>query len=145
MIEHALSTFRAVLENHWSAVDALGRSARDPTLAGDWAQAMWESIVEGALQQEYTGIRLVVYGDGADVHGASSRYSFPQDLPTHEVRCAHDACDGCVFDRYARTTPYGCVEEPPFDCVVALLDGKEVLLPLEGITWSVVEVVPRQP
>lgn len=55
---------------------------------GDWCQANWELLVEGALSRHLNcSVLLEPYGGGADINGRSSRVIFPEALPTHRILC----------------------------------------------------------
>src|SRR5688572_30617015 len=107
----------------------MARDAGRPELLGDWAQASWEALVEGALSSELPGIRLVVYGDGADVHPKSSRFSFENDSATHV---------GYALDRFVAVVGKWYAEHPTFDHALITRDDIEYVVPLAEIEWRVV-------
>ena len=157
MFKAAIERFVALLNSEWAAIDAMARDAGRPELLGDWAQASWEALVEGALSSELPGIRLVVYGDGADVHPKSSRFSFENDSATHEVRCVPIAANGATdrlsndvlvrddagyaLDRFVAVGGKWYAERPTFDHALVTRDGVEYVVPLAEIKWRVVPVV----
>ena len=156
MIKVAIERFVALLNAEWAAVASLASDAGRPELLADWAQASWEALVEGALSSELPGIRLVVYGDGADVHPKSSRFSFENDLATHEVRCVPIAANGATdrisnevlrndevgyaLDRFVAVVGKWYAERPTFDHAMVTRDAIEYVVPLADIEWRVVAV-----
>lgn len=156
-INGAIERFLALLNAEWAAIASLARDAGRPELMGDWAQASWEAVVEGALSSELPGIRLVVYGDGADVHPKSSRFSFENDSATHEVRCVPIAANGATdrlsndvlvrddagyaLDRFVAVVGKWYAERPAFDHALVTRDGVEYVVPLAEVEWRVVPVV----
>ena len=154
MINGAIERFVALLNAEWTAIATLARDAGRPELVGDWAQASWEALVEGALSSELPGIRLVVYGDGADVHPKSSRFSFENDSATHEVRCVPIAANGATdrlsndvlvrddvgyaLDRFVAVVGKWYAERPTFDHALVTRDAIEYVVPLAEIEWRVV-------
>src|SRR5690606_26707363 len=87
MITQAMAVFIEMLNASPDTVKRLAELQESDNLVADWMQACWEMVVEGSLPRTSPPARLVVYGDGADCYPQSSRISFPEDLPTHEVVC----------------------------------------------------------
>jgi hypothetical protein len=153
LIEQAIFSFVSVLDAQWKAVAALSSASGRPGLVADWQQATWEALVEGALASEYPGIRLSIYGEGADVHGSSSRFSFPEDLPTHAVYCrvgdagstvdrlsgrAVDSASGeFFFDQFVHFDGAWYTDQPPFDHALVVANGVELVLPVSALRWFV--------
>ena len=151
MIDAAMSTFRDVLGSGWSLIQDLEQQSEVKGLVQDWAQATWEIVVEAALTKKGAPVRLVVYGDGADCNGASSRVLFAGSLPTHEiVAMVHPGvvdllggrdlatCGGsCKFDRFVSFRDGWYFQSPPFDHLLGICDGEEVVYRWSDVSWSV--------
>jgi hypothetical protein len=124
-------------------------------LLSDWTQANWELLVETAFK-EILGERdvfLEPYGEGADCNDSSSRVWMPGATPTHRVMChAREAANvrdeltddtielatgRVVFDQFATRADNGWYKvAPPFDCVLGYLDEREVLIPVDRISFA---------
>ena len=150
----AISAFIDTLNAAWHGMDRLQSELEQQGLIDDWAQANWESIVEASLSSGAQPVHLVVYGNGADIHGASSRFSFPDDRVTHEVRCRPvtgdvvdhlsgvplvDNPDGYGLDRFVSWDGQWYVEAPPFDCALVTMAGEQFVVPVALLNWLVVE------
>jgi hypothetical protein len=151
MIETAIGAFLKCLNASWSAVRELEVSTAQDGLLADWAQASWEALVEGGTTGTAGPTRLVVYGDGADLHPASSRFGFPDDLPTHEVRCQPvdtnvvdrlsgkpilPIAGGYGLDRFVSLNDGWFSEKPPFDHALIKLDKGEYVVALKSLSWE---------
>lgn len=159
MVNQAIQVFLRALSAGWNDVLRLQQEAEQPGMVDDWAQALWESIVESSLPSTAFPVRLAVYGEGADCHPRSSRFSFPDDLPTHEVRCfpidgsVRDhltgrplvvAEEGYALDRFVVTNGSWYEVQPPFDHVLIELGGQEYVAPVSNLSWRVVELQPQE-
>lgn len=155
MIQDAVAVFVGSLNASWAALQGLSDSSEYKGLSADWAQASWEAIVEASLPLTSPPIRLEVYGDGADCHSRSSRFSFPEALPTHAVHCkavndfAVDRLsgkpittgEGCyIFDRFVSVRDGWYFEEAPFDHALLVRGGIEYVVALSGLEWEVVRI-----
>jgi hypothetical protein len=158
MIKTAIETFVSALNSTWGGVSRLQEASTQQGLVADWAQASWESIVEAALSAGEIPLRLVVYGDGADIYGASSRFSDPEAEATHEVRCRPigneavdhlsempiaDKPDGYTLDRFVTLRGQWYEEAPPFDFALVTYDETEFVVPISALEWDVAEVRDR--
>lgn len=145
--------FSKFLNLSWSLAQASFQGDDAQDAMDDWLQANWELLIERGLG---VGVFLEAYGNGADCCGASSRITFSEELPTHSIVCkskideplndiwsakkARGRNSVLVFDRLvSRTSDGWYAEAPPFDKVLCLLDGDEVILDLGDLEFSVVE------
>ncbi len=133
-ITDAVHAFRRAVLAAYPAVDGLAR--QDRSLVADWLQANWETIVEASIAP-HLGVRLEIYGDGADCNERSSRVWRPQDVTTHQVVCVSpnglfDALTGTAvtaglpLDRFCTLHDSYPQERPPFD--LAQLQSDELSL-----------------
>jgi len=153
----SIGAFLKLLNAGWTDVSSLQVGANQPSLLDDWAQASWEAIVEGTIPFAEQPIRLVVYGNGADLHGGSSRFSFPNDKATHQIRCqpagnavvdrlsgkllpyAEDG-EGYALDRFVSLSGAWYQEGPPFDHALLESQDGEYVIALDQLDWRLVEV-----
>lgn len=158
MIELAVLHFRSLLESSWAYVNALELSSGQEGLTADWMQASWEAVVEAALSRKFVGLRLVVYGDGADCHARSSRFSNPADFPTHQVVCR--ASDDLVvdvltgkrvvnrayfkLDRFVSIKDGWYYEIAPFDHALIEVEQEQCVVKADRLFWDVVSCEPRE-
>ncbi|MGO4552569.1 hypothetical protein AB4059_15925 [Lysobacter sp. 2RAF19] len=155
MIDSAIVAFINVLNASWRALAEEEARGTQEGLLWDWSQANWEVLVEASLNIRSGGLRLSVYGEGADCRGGSSRFSFPDDLPTHEVRCqpAHalviDALSGAqvrvvdggyALDRFVSVHGGWYFDRPPFNHALIEIDGKQCALPVDELNWSLAKL-----
>jgi hypothetical protein len=156
MIAYAIATFVQTLNASWTEVGELEKLAKQEGLLADWAQASWEALVEASVPFVSRQPRLAIYGDGADVHSGSSRFSFPDDLPTHQVRCkpANGTVldrlsgepipkveDGYALDRFVSVSGNWYFDKPPFDHALVESNGHEHVVALDGLKWELVELI----
>jgi hypothetical protein len=153
-IRDCIERFRRALIVAWplaveTVSDLAPRDAGDSWLSS-WKQGQWEFYVEMPL---FWGSKhfLSPYDSGADLMGSSSRVSSPGENPTHEVHCElqpgaidlltnrppADGASAMTFVRLAAFRNGWHVEEPPFDCVLLLSNGKELFVQREFIRWRV--------
>lgn len=155
VIEEAISTFVHSLNTNWKAVRDLEEASQQEGLLGDWAQASWEALVEASIPFKSRQVRLVVYGDGADCHTGSSRFSSPADAATHQVRCrpiddmvvdrlsgkpVPGSNDGYALDRFVSFGDAWFFEKPPFDHALIEGGGREYVVATSRLTWELAEV-----
>lgn len=161
VLEAAMDGFLTVLRAGWTSTRALAELLEtDPeAFLSDWSQANWETLVEAALSG---GGRLFIepYGDGADCNPVGSRIWMPGVASTHAVCCvARSGASvrdqitgtetdlpppGLLIDRFATATPGGWyAEQPPFDHVLAAMSGREVLLRLSDVRFTLRELEER--
>ncbi|MBL7134413.1 MAG: hypothetical protein ISS78_09980 [Phycisphaerae bacterium] len=148
-LEKRLHAFRSLLNTFFPTVRALAEEVGGEELLNDWKQANWELIVEGGVFPE-GGRFLVPYGEGADYYGASSRVFRPEAVSTHAVFClARRNTKDCITGSLALLPAGGLpleyfvtiregwyYEQPPFDCVLVVLDGREVVLQLADVQFD---------
>jgi hypothetical protein len=155
-ITEIIVAFAGVLSAAWPGVVRISRqvdgAARDAFLA-DWAQSMWEMLVEGAASMGSSHVFLEVYGEGADCNVRSSRVYRPEAVPTAAIVCAPrsgrtvmDALskqpvdfpsEGIALDRLVRLDGSGWYEEAaPFDHVL-LSGGADIVVPLSDLEFTV--------
>jgi hypothetical protein len=98
--------------------------------------------------------RLAVYGDGADCHAGSSRFSYPDAMPTHQIVCwpKEGAIDlisggriaagtrGFALDRFVAFREGWYYEEPPFDHALFECNGVEIVASLDRAKWGICRV-----
>jgi hypothetical protein len=153
-VTEVIAAFADVLSAAWPGVVTISRqldqTAREAFLA-DWAQAMWEMLVEGAASTGETPVFLEVYGEGADCNARSSRVYRPEVLPNAAIMCAprpgHSVLDalskqpvefprgGIAFDRLVRLDGGGWYEEAaPFDHVL-LSGGDDRVVPVADLEF----------
>lgn len=151
MIEVALSYFRRLLDCSWADINALEIASGQEGLAADWMQASWETVVEAALSGQFAKLRLAVYGDGADCHPRSSRFSSPIDLPTHQIICRPrdefvvDAltgarvasCSRYSLDRFVSVTGGWYYESPPFDHALLDIGQEQCVVKADRLIWGI--------
>lgn len=156
-IEVSVRAFLKLLNAGWTDVSSLQVGTNQPSLLDDWAQASWEAIVEGTIPFSGQPVRLVVYGNGADLHGGSSRFSFPGDNATHQVRCqpvGDNVVDclsgrllpylgygqGYALDRFVSMSGAWYKEGPPFDHALLERQDCEYVIALDQLDWLLIEV-----
>ncbi|GHA82971.1 hypothetical protein GCM10009069_02780 [Algimonas arctica] len=100
---------------------------------------------------------LEIYGDGADINGASSRILFPDKLATKRIICCppsgaimQDLLTGdkivhgnshLVFDRFVRMTKSGWYEEAPdFDYILCTQGSREIVMPIETTQFELISI-----
>lgn len=151
ILNKAIAAYVDILNANWPAVNGLEITSGQMSLTADWAQASWESIVEAVLTIESRRVWLVVYGDGADCHARSSRFSCPDELPTHQVCCVSSDCvalvdklsggavprmdDGYALDRFVSVDGGWYHERPPFNHALVEGGGIEYVIPLSRLDW----------
>lgn len=151
-LAEAIEAFREMLSLCWTRIEAAAARSGDPSFLDDWAQATWEFLVERAFPAE-ARIFLEVYGAGADLHGASSRVSLPEAVPTHGIYCRPRE-GAAVLDRLSGLEVELQPEEslfeelvawdgawyrsaPPFDHVlVTRREGAPLVLPIERLHFE---------
>lgn len=143
-----LEMYRTLLSRSWSDANAIAKVAGGDEWLNDWKQANWELMVEGGLGGP-SKRTLVLYGEGADFHGASSRILRPEAVPSHAVRGrpTADAVDlltgepadfpveGLILECFVAMRGGWYHEEPPFDCVLFIQDGVESVIPLRSVEF----------
>lgn len=156
-IEVSVRAFLKLLNAGWTDVSSLQVGTNQLTLLDDWAQASWEAIVEGTIPFSGQPVRLVVYGNGADLHGGSSRFSFPSDKATHQIRCqpvGDNVVDclsgkllpypgdgqGYALDRFVSMSGPWYKEGPPFDHALLERQDGEYVIALDQLDWLLIEV-----
>jgi hypothetical protein len=152
ILEDALASFRRLLESSWGDISALEASSAQQGLTADWMQASWETVVEAGLSGEIGRIRLLVYGDGADCHPRSSRFSSPEDLPTHKVTCwpsdsfvvdlltgrrLTDSGSAYIFDRFVSFKEGWYHEAPPFDHALLDAESEQYVVRVDRLRWDI--------
>lgn len=157
ILEYALTSFRRLLESSWADISALEVSSAQQGLTADWMQASWEAVVEASLSGQFGRMRLLVYGDGADCHPRSSRFSSPEDLPTHKVTCRpidgfvvdlltgdrlSERGSGYVLDRFVSFKEGWHYETPPFDHALLDARGEQYVVRTDRLTWHLSECEP---
>ncbi len=151
ILNKAIAAYVDVLNANWLAVYGLEMASGQMGLTADWAQASWESIVEAVLTNESKRVWLVVYGDGADCHALSSRFSCPDELPTHQVYCVSSdgvaivdklsggpvprMDGGYALDRFVFFDGGWYHERPPFNHALVDGGGVEYVIPLNRLDW----------
>ena len=153
MIEKAVIQFRKIIIDGWWHIKELSENHADfrHNVFSDWAQGSWETIVETYLHINCQGIRLAVYGDGADLYPACSRISFQDDLPTHAIFCKvknnravfdkitgvaiHADSQEMLFDRFVTIKDGWHYEMPPFDCVMLRNNEEMRVLSIDDVDW----------
>lgn len=158
ILDKAIGAFLTLLRSSLPTVRAsLVESAGwDESVLSDWSQANWEMVVEAAMSHDRS-IVLEVYGDGADCNDGSSRVWQPSVLPTHTVAClplgatAKDQLTGqevrfpsaglALSEFVTMAGGSGWYRaNPPFDCVLFDLDGKEVVVVISELTFKLLAV-----
>jgi hypothetical protein len=132
-VTDAVEAFRQLLCCSWAAVARVVENDTSGSLLIDWMQANWEMLVEASIPPEL-GVRLEVYGDGADCNGSSSRVWQPSASPNAAVFARYignepllDALTGSEvsgdlkLDSFASMASGWPTPEAPFDFVV--VDG----------------------
>jgi hypothetical protein len=153
ILPRLIETYRYLLNSFWDKASEVSQGAGGGDWLNDWKQANWELIVESGLASG-SPVFLLPYAEGADYYGASSRVFRPEALPTHAVCCVKcgDACDlltgdpvvfppgGFQFECFVTMRDGWYYEEPPFDCVLILLDDGEIVLPIDAVGFRLAEV-----
>lgn len=93
-VTRELRGFRDFLEMSWPIVSNFIQVESE---VSDWMQANWELLVERKTCKNQAEF-LEVYGDGADINGASSRVSLPTASPTHRIE-VRPASNKIVLDK----------------------------------------------
>lgn len=149
-VSQIIHEFREVIYKSSENVERLAKSANTDSFKSDWLQSCWERLVEQSLSKSEP-IRLEVYGEGADINGGSSRISFHEDLPTHQIVCrskckllydeinereleTYDEQE-FLFDRFVTIKDGWYYDESPFDYVVLNTAGTEVIVKIEKVLF----------
>jgi hypothetical protein len=157
-VSDAIERFRQLLSLCWPIVEEIARDNPNGFVKSDWLQSNWEIFVELQLCQKVGGpVFLVIYGDGAEANGASSRILDPSSLSTHHITChpnngdtSRDHLNGsdCKFpdgglplDRFVTLTDSGWYcEGVPFDMVLIDSEGGERIFAVEDIRFQLREI-----
>lgn len=123
-IDIAIRNFASFLNESWSITSKLLQNKNNENSINDWLQANWELLIEQNVLA--TNEYLEIYGEGADLHGASSRMTDPSALPTHRIvlKSKHDPD---VFDILNNERIY--LENLTFDKIVGFKNGFYVYEP----------------
>ncbi|WP_159466921.1 hypothetical protein [Dyadobacter sp. 3J3] len=125
-IDKAIRFFAEFLNSSWEMASKLLISSDDldDELLNDWLQANWELLVERQVVNlnEY----VEVYGDGADINGASSRITYPLALPNYKVKIKPIVGE-TLFDFLNNENVK--LREAIFEKIVGFYDGYYVLSP----------------
>ena len=135
-----IENYRSLLNSFWEKAVEVSKHAGGRDWLNDWKEANWELIVEGELAFD-SSVVLLPYGEGADYCGGSSRVFRPDALPTHAINCVSNeqVCDllmkepvafpagGFQLDSLVTMRDGWYYEEPPFDCVLVLIDDQQLV------------------
>ena len=158
-IQRAVLTFVAVLRDSWTHVRDLvgGVCGQDPDcFLSDWAQATWEMLVEASVWRDGE-VYLEPYGEGADCNDVGSRVWRPGVVSTHGVHCIpvngnslRDVLTGETFkvadtgyalEQFVTATEDGWYRvNPPFDHVLLYRDGRDTVVRLEDVRFTLVRI-----
>ncbi|MBK9261551.1 MAG: hypothetical protein IPM54_17315 [Polyangiaceae bacterium] len=158
-LNQAIGVFLTVLRAGWHPMTALAQqmAGRDKEeVLADWAQANWEMIVEAAVAVNPQTF-IEQYGEGAECNARGYRVWEPDAEPTHAVHCVlrdgNGICDvllgeyvqfpdtGLQLDRFASRSANGWyLECPPFDHVLLRTGGRDVLVPLKDVRFTLKKI-----
>ena len=153
-IDNLVREFAGFLDESWDRISRLAKDTQTGSYIQDWCQANWETIVEGALEPPGI-VYLECYGEGADCNGASSRVYLPKQSATHSVHCVSYERDSAVHDlisdkhislgkqglpleELASQSDTWFERKPPFDCVLVIDQGTEILLRIKSVRFILV-------
>ncbi len=160
-VDSLVRSFSRYLSASWADVSTLlghfpaeVRRQLDPVC--EWKQASWELLVERHLWPK--GVALQVYGDGADLHGMSSRINFPEWKATHKVVLSPRGGARDLLSPSEAVEPsmvYTLDElvcfrsgwyyaEPPFDHVATYAESTPRIFPLDDVAFSLASCAPDE-
>jgi len=155
-VKEILGNYSRLLVSSWDIIELISKKDETGSLKIDWLQANWEILVEGMFGGSKT--TLIVYGEGADCNGASSRVLYPERSPTHKIRCIPlkgsrvydilndqdlDTSRGeVIFDRFVSISEDGWYyEKPNFDYVLADYDGSKVVVNFTEVGFEIMAIM----
>ncbi len=147
-----ISQFLALLNSAWPQLQVLNSEVTDTSYICDWLQFNWELAFENAQ------VRLVIYGDGADINGDSSRVSFPQSKSSHAIYCNSKSgqkvqdllnnrdivlpANEFILDRFVTMKPNGWYDEGmPFDKVLIEYDDAMAIVDINEIDFILMPII----
>jgi len=150
-IKVLLGYYAKFLSVSWEILEKFSEKDQSGSMKGDWLQANWEVLIEGALSD----LRVVLepYGEGADCNSYSSRVLYPERVPTHNIICVPaknkklydclneiyvtDLCNDIIFVQFVTMGKDGWYyEKPDFEYVLGSYDDKVSVLQFESVEFK---------